>query len=337
MPKPGSKELVREIKSAEIASYTRRQLDELIRIYRSAEREIQKKILNVSSENTRARNTQILRQLNLIIFSLEAQAAEWAEDVLPKSYQRGIDVAARQLARLGVADSVDPFARIHTSAISVLADGIVLDTVKAGAELRQLVGSYIQRTQLAKGVDEAITRGIAEGIIQGRGSRKQRDALLEIYRERIGNGQFVSIGGRNYRLDKYLELVARTRTREAVTQGTINTAVQYGLDLVMWDIHDNPCPKCQPYSGRVFSITGANLEFPRLTVKPPVHPMCECTIHPITDERLQESDKYEELVALSNNQRVKILGRGDYEQILGKKPMEIAEADANTLGPVNVN
>lgn len=336
MPKATKKILTQEEASG-IASFTRRQLDELIRIYRAAEREIQKRLSAVSTHNTRARNIALLNQVEMIISALQIQLADWSQTVIPKSYQRGVEIVEQQTKRLEASRIGTSFAQIHQSAITALVQLITMDGARVSTELKHVASNIVRRTQLAKSIDDAISREIALGVIEGKNLKQQTDALLSMYRARVGAGEMININGTWFRLDKYMELVARTRTRDAVTQGTINTALQYGFDLVVWDIHDNPCPKCRPFTGRVFSITGEDTRFPLLVTRPPVHPNCECTIHPTTEIKLRESKKLDEIVALSNNPRVEILGRDDYEFIIGKKPMQIAEADATLIGGNHVD
>lgn len=323
----------KEIPLEEVAAYTRAQINELRKIYKKAAKDLQKLLLSedLSSFN-RGRSESILRQAELIIKGLESDTLDWAEVVLPLSYGRGIDIAARQVLRLGIVEEVDRFALIHTAAVSVLTDVIVADVVKAGSEIRQLVSSFVRRAQIDRNLDREITRRIAEGLIAGSHTREVGSQLYREFRQRISDGHFVRIGNRNYELGSYLELVAQTRTREATTEGTLNTAALYGMDLVIWDVHDNPCPQCQPYAGRVFSISGTNEDFPPLIVRPPVHPRCECSVHPTTDTKLEDVGLYDRLVALSRNGSIPILNQDNYEEILGKSAMDIAKADADILG-----
>jgi len=327
------KKAIADLKAVEVAAYTRKQIDELRKIYRQATKDLQRVLLSTTATSlTKKSAAKTLANVKIITKALEVDVVEWGEDILPLSYNRGVDVAERQVLRLGISDSVARTAALHTAAIGVLADSLAVDVVKVSGEITHLAGSFIRRAQLDSLMDQELSRQVAQGIIKGDGFKQSGSRLLQAYRERIAEGAFVRIGGRNYQLDKYLELVAQTRTREATTEGTINTAVQYGMDIGIWDVHDNPCPQCQRFSGRVFSISGTHPDFLRLDVRPPVHPRCECSFHPTTETKLRDTDMYDKLVALSKNPNIPILNQGDYESILGRKPLEIAKAEANVLG-----
>jgi hypothetical protein len=332
MPKANVRKIMDSLKAQQVAPYTRRQLDELIRMYRQAEREIQKALLSSDlSDVSRIRSKQIETSIKMILMALNNETREWGERVISVSYGRGVDVAAAQLSRLGIATDVNKFAHVHTAAMAIIADSITMDSLRMGSEVQSMVNQFIMRSQLARAADLAMSRSVAQSIIQGESLGKSTRRLVNDLRSRVGGGEFIRAGSRTFTMSEYMELVARTRTREAVTEGTLNTALNYGLDLVMWDIHDNACPKCQPYLGRVFSISGSSSVFPALEVRPPVHPNCECTIHPITDEYLEDIDYYDRLVELSNDPDTPILGRADYEEIIGRAPMRNAESAADRM------
>ena len=64
--------------------------------------------------------------------------------------------------------------------------------------------------------------------------------------------------GRTMKLDTYSEMVARTQTGNAARQASVNRLQEYGIDLVQISTHA-PCSNlCQPWQGRVYSISGTS-------------------------------------------------------------------------------
>lgn len=122
------------------------------------------------------------------------------------------------------------------------------------------------------------TEEIAGGAIQ-----RMRSTLTQQLQENADNGQFLTINGRNYQIGKYAELVARTRTREAQTIGTIRTVQEFGIDLVKWKASADACEICLPFDGEIYSISGKSSEHPVLSESPPVHPHCTCTLTPYVE------------------------------------------------------
>jgi hypothetical protein len=59
-------------------------------------------------------------------------------------------------------------------------------------------------------------------------------------------------------------MVARTTTMEAHLQGTANRLVEQGHDLVKVSTHRGACELCQPWQGKILSITGKTEGYPTL-------------------------------------------------------------------------
>jgi hypothetical protein len=84
-----------------------------------------------------------------------------------------------------------------------------------------------------------------------------------------------------------------------MTQGIINTNLEYGNDLVQWVAIGGACELCMPLNGKVYSISGKNADFPMLNDPPPLHPNCRCVLAPITEEGMAYKGNYGELSRLS--------------------------------------
>ncbi len=327
---PPALDLIRELKGAESAAFREVQLRQLTKIYADSQRELLRTLnpaFNQLTDFKRARAEELLAQTGQILDSLDVQAREWAEMVVPISYDRGVQVAETQLRRLKIATGADTGALIHTQGVAVLADSLTADLVAGNAGTRNHVGRFIRRAQVVAAQDRQITRSIAAGLVRGETLKSTTDRLLKDLGDDLLSGSTVVINGRRFSSERYAELLARTRTREAVTEGTINTALQFDMDLIMVDVHDDPCPFCQQFSGRVYSISGEHPQFPPLERRAPFHPNCECTHHPVTEEHLKALGKFDPLVELSNDPSIPILGEDDYRRIIGPKATKEAKKE----------
>jgi len=112
-----------------------------------------------------------------------------------------------------------------------------------------------------------------------------------------GQTAFVDRLGRKWRLDTYAEMVARTTTREAASVATLNTCQEYGQDLVRITVHYPTCEICAPLQGKVYSISGNDDRYPKLTDerRPPIHPHCRHVLAPYVrelDDNAEETEQH---------------------------------------------
>jgi SPP1 gp7 family putative phage head morphogenesis protein len=306
-----------ELKTLSRDLYLAKQIEQLRIVYSSAQKKILSQLKSVDlTDFGRARANQILHQTDKIIKSLDKQTYKWAKATMPASYDRGIDLSAERLKALGVTRFVNYDAQIHTQAVSILVDDVTRELLVANDGMRGSLNSVIHKSQQAIIQDREISRRIAEGMITGEPRRAISSGILKDLRTNMREERFISIKGRNYRPDKYAEMVARTRTREASSEGTVNTALRYGVDLVQWDAHSDVCEICQYFSGRIFSISGNHPDFPPLREKPPVHPRCRCGITPITEENLEKRGEYDSMVKLSNSNTIPIPSYNKFREVV---------------------
>jgi hypothetical protein len=313
--------MFRELKGLQREMYLRTQIEQLEKIYIVAQKRLvaQLKLADLT-DFQRFRAEGLLREVETIIASLDRSAYKWAKDSMPASYDRGIDLAAERLKAMKITRFVSYDAQIHTSSIGILVDDVAKELLIANDSMRKFFNRFIRMTQQTVLQDAQISRMIAEGLVEGQPRRTISDAMLKEFRKQMGDEQFIVINGRNYRPDSYAKLVARTRTREATTEGTINTSLRYNVDLVQIDVHSHACEFCQQHSGRVFSISGTDDDFPSLSEigQPPYHPNCKCVLFPVTREALIDRGNLDAIIKLSNRSLIKIPSFTRFEEILSE-------------------
>jgi hypothetical protein len=92
-------------------------------------------------------------------------------------------------------------------------------------------------------------------------------------------------------------MVARTTTREAASVAAINECKEFDVDLVQISTHYPTCEICAPLQGKVFSISGKDKRYPKLTdeYRPPFHPNCRHVLTPYVrefDDNAEETQRY---------------------------------------------
>ncbi len=323
-----AKQIVDDVKGLFIPKFRKGQIAAITRYYGESWDELQAILLSpTATEWNRARAARLLEQVDVTLAAMDAETAQFYDAAIPPNYRSGQNIAAEQIRRLAIAKTVTRTAPIHGHAIQVIADSAAQDMVGATGSMGRVAKQYIRRTQLVTsnlgGFEQDLSAAIAKGVIQGDAITGVKDRVLKVLRDQIKDGRVVQAGGRIqagarwFTPESYAELVARTRTREAVTQGTLNQAREFEMDLVIWDVHELPCPICRSFAGRVFSISGESKDFPKLGTMPPVHPNCECTLHPTTRGHLKRHGTLNKLIELSKDPDRPILGFEDYERVLG--------------------
>jgi hypothetical protein len=63
-------------------------------------------------------------------------------------------------------------------------------------------------------------------------------------------------GGHTWTIERYAEMLTRTKMVEATNRGLTNRMLNQGFDLVQVSDHVGECDQCHPWEGKVLSITG---------------------------------------------------------------------------------
>jgi hypothetical protein len=151
----------------------------------------------------------------------------------------------------------------------------------------------LRRTQLDETLDKFVTERVAHGVAGGKArrevSKELKQRLLTEYADKP-----IRIGGRNYQVDAYAKMVARTKTAEAQVAGTINRVAEAGEDLVMVSAH-GATDGCGFYEGKVFSISGTSEKYPPVSHLPnggpPFHPNCRHGLAPFVERLASSTEK----------------------------------------------
>lgn len=293
-------------------------IDQLTAVYRKAKRELVKILNDVDiTDFKRVRSQALLAQVNATIAQLNQEARTWAKSTVPEAYKKGQYIAEERLKALRITKMLNYDSRIHTGAVSVLIDDVTLDLVTANGTIKSSVTRYIRQTQQQVLEDQAINRSIAQGLIQGETRQEISKKIQKDFEKQLKEGKLISIKGRSYAPESYSRLLARAKVMESSNQATVNSALQYGVDLVQVDVHSGSCPICDPYQGKIYSISGNDSDFPPLVERPPYHPNCRHVLLPITRESLEERGLLDGIIKFSNQESKSVNTYSEYQEVLG--------------------
>ena len=246
----------------------------------------------LTAEATRSR--ALLIEVQAILAQLDSDAAKLVSDMIPKAYRVGLTKANRGLAELGFKAGPVPFdLKFHGNAIDLLMIDMQGRLLEVSKGVMKNFRTTLTRTQTRRALDKLITKEIATGSIAGKTVREVGKGIEQTIINEFGDKP-LTINGRQYNVQKYAELVARTKTREAVTNATVNRMVETGNDLVVVTAHGAK-DGCGFFEGKVFSISGTSERYPPLNSiprgGPPFHPRCVHNLAPFVDSRASGAEK----------------------------------------------
>lgn len=225
-----------------------------------------------------------LKNILEILAQLDAESAKWIQQVIPQIYQENYTQVLAFINKMGMQRKIKPnFAQVHQRAIDVIAQNMYNNLRQA----TQYAGRRIQDEFRQAGID-VMGEKYTEGLTWRGTAKRLQDRLLT-----QGLTGFKDKLGREWRLDSYAQMVARTTSREIATVATLNTCQEADIDLIQISSHYPTCEICAPLQGKVFSISGNDKRYPKLQEEctPPIHPSCRHVTTPYVREFDPEVEK----------------------------------------------
>lgn len=265
-------------------------LARLIKTYTQAQESILNELATATDWGV-ANRKQLLAQIDSVLEDLNKQTQEWLEKEIPKQYTAGANDAVMQLNNVGADVAVQTgFNRIHKDAII----GLVDETAAAFAQ--GLTGvSRSGQVLLGKLTREALTQKLAQGIIGGQALKEVRREIKGVLMEQ-GVGALVDKGGHTWTLDRYADMLFRTKQVEARNRGIANRLVENGYDLVQVSSHGTDHAECAIWEGKILSASGATRGYPTVmeaTAAGLFHPNCKHAINVLVPKLARLTHAYD--------------------------------------------
>lgn len=269
----------------------------LVRIYQGASERIRKALLALDPETyTSAAAAATRKETRAAVRDLNRACVAWGDEAVDAAWALGAGKARTTLEILG-RKPVLPAAK---NPQQPLKDALGETLLKANGTIAGVVNGFLGLTAMAAKVlktaelqefnfgeagDEL--KGLAEEAVRNEKSRKALAGQVRAsLAQQIQAGNIIEINGKRWRADRYADNVARTTLRQAQTDATLELCRVYENDLVQWSDHGTQCGACSTYEGQIYSISGRHPVYPMLTESPPLHPNCEHSLLPTTDEAI---------------------------------------------------
>ena len=239
---------------ADVRRFSDAEINRLVKFYEQAEREI---LDRLNRALLRGNKTEYLAQMKKNIEAILQQLREgnrtWCTEATPRVYSQGLYSADAMLKDVGASVKAG-FGAIHQQAAQVLAE----NAYQRFEDVVQVIGRQVNDIYRELALENV--RGTVVGYDTWKQTaRRFREQLAE-----RGVTGFKDRSGRMWNMRTYTEMVARTTTMEAHLQGTANRLVEQGHDLIKISTHRGACPLCEPWQGKILSITGKTEGYPTL-------------------------------------------------------------------------
>ena len=239
---------------ADSRKFSEAEVERLVKFYTEAEREILEQINRALLRGNKTEYlTAMKKNIEAILAALRNGNRTWVEQAIPRVYTEGLKNADEMLNDAGVTLKAG-FGAIHQQAAQVLAE----NAYQRFEDVVQVIGRQVNDIYRELALENV------RGTVVGYDTWKQ---TARRYREQLaerGVTGFKDRSGRMWNMRTYTEMHARTVCMEAHLQGTANRLVEQGHDLVKVSTHRGACELCQPWQGKILSITGKTEGYPTL-------------------------------------------------------------------------
>lgn len=283
-------------------------LGKLTKALRDANAQIEKEIAGATDFGV-ANRRAIQRKIDKILQEVGEQGLKDIERAIPQMYKEGSTGAIRQLKQIkaGYVVGAD-FTVIDKRAVAALLS----DTQRAFAEAVTQVGRSAGRV-LSKATKEAIKAQLAQDQVLGRTLVKRTAMIKGILKEQ-GITALKDGRGVEWSLDRYGEMLVRTKMVEARNTGLANKMMQNGYDLVQVTSTRSRHFECAYWEGRVLSLTGGSKTYPSVADAEAAglfHPNCQHAINAIPTNIAYDADIYDPETGqyVSAKKEIKQLGK----------------------------
>jgi hypothetical protein len=235
-------------------------------VYLNLEYDILKMIARKTSQGIDAPNWQqnkladlqkVLRDINTLIEDAEKASSQLTKGIIEESYFAGIKSAEADY--INAYGNLGTFLATNTSVVNNIA--ITSIVAEANGLLKGM------NVQILRKANDAYRKVVADTSIKIVGGvLTKRQAIKQSLNEfaNMGISGFTDKAGRSWNLASYSDMALRTAVGRSAMVGHETRLTQLGEDLVIVSNHPDECPVCQPYEGKVYSLSGVSTKYPPL-------------------------------------------------------------------------
>lgn len=264
-------------------------IKKLTQLFKNSYKDIVNEITTATSFGVSNRKA-ILSQIEKILKDLGVDVDKFIKDEIPSYYKQGAEQAIKQLNNVGAAITVKTgFNRVHKDYIMALID----DTSEAFGDSLSAV-KRSATSLLGKAVRDGVTQKIAKGITAGESLRQVRDTIVLQLKEQ-GLAALKDKAGRSWELDRYAEMLFRTKVVEARNRGMVNRMAENGYDLVQVSSHGAD-DVCGDWEGKILSMTGQTKGYDTVAEAEAdglFHPNCKHALNVMIPKLARQTNAYE--------------------------------------------
>jgi hypothetical protein len=269
-------------------------------------RKIENELLQIVRELNRTTSDTKAPQYSLITKGVREQYEKfrvvqnkWSKVSIPSTYDQNTRMQVSRIKGLKFTPiKVASSNKINNSKVSnaskrSLTRDFNLTMLRALEGGERTLLQLIRLTQQTNVDEKTIDKLVDEGFTEGASVFSVQKNLQERLMDQALDKKYITIIDKNgdpnqWVTSKYAKMVARTKLSETQALSTVNTATAFGSDLIQISSHNTTSPQCIPFEGKIYSISGKDKKFPKLTELNPFHPNCLHTSSVIFREILEE-------------------------------------------------
>lgn len=247
-------------------------------IYEASKRKMVAELLSFETF-TIIEKQRILRELDSYLRDLTHKSDAWYKTHLKTAYKEGSSDVVGYLKALGVKEMT--FTPYDWDTISEMVDQSQKFTHEAISGVKRTTSRVLDDLTIKR-----MQGIIAEGRADAKTLRELKGELLDFMQKK--GVTIKDSAGRNWQLDKYAEMMARTDMMNSYNQGVANQILHKGGDLAQITSYPTcVCDVCLRWEGKIVSITGRTPGYPALEdayADGVFHPNCKHDLMPVLEE-----------------------------------------------------
>ena len=255
----------------------------LVKLFKEELTKLNTSYLLAINSNDISKANALLKKMGTIIKTLDAEYGDRADYRIPQEYLLGSkyidDTLTREASYIAIAKAskkelnkmVAELGTVHVDAVNALLDNskMYVKSSLNGMERQALTMiSQLQQEKIREKLARSTITGDSLQTMKDKVARYFEDNQLTVFKDR---------SGRTWSVDRYVDMLTRTETSIANTQGTLNRAMQIGITKFRIVEQPDCCELCSEYNGTIVDMADGSVELP------PYHPNCRGYVIAVLD------------------------------------------------------